>query len=78
MGTWFYSDNKTLSHTTDFIPNTGYIFKPGSMTWHSIPETTSKPISMRRTLMVNYVKIPNRLDMIKDPTLKIPDNTWKL
>lgn len=78
LGTWFYSNKETLSHYTDFIPNTGYIFKPSPNTWHSIPEIISIPDSVRRTLMVNYVKIPNRLDMIKDPSLKVPNNIWKL
>lgn len=76
-GTWIYADEGTLHTKLDHIPNTSLVFAPNAITWHSCPEIDvgSAP---RRSLMINYVDIPNRLQMIKDNTLTIPENVYKL
>ncbi len=76
-GTWIYADERTLHTKLDHIPNTSCIFAPNTNTWHSCPEIAAGS-TPRRSLMINYVDIPNRLQMIKDPTLMIPENVYRL
>ena len=76
-GTWIYSDMNTLHSKLDHKPNTGLVFAPNTNTWHSCPELDAND-PVRRSIMINYIDIPNRLQILRDPSLKIPQNVHKL
>ena len=76
-GTWLYETETKIYSKPDHTPNSSLTFAPTRTTWHSCPQMQRNDVT-RRSLMINYVDIPNKLQMLRDPNLTIPDNVYKL
>ncbi len=55
-GTDFYDNQKQWVKTIPFKHNTGYIFVPGTDTWHGFEK--KKIEGVRKALLINYVTFP--------------------
>lgn len=78
-GTWLYDINMSCVQKPDHIPNAGFIFKKqDNVTWHTIPEISKPEQLNRRTLVVNYIKQPNRLERIQNPDIYVDDYAYPI
>lgn len=78
-GTWIYNTQTQCVEKPDHIPNSGFIFKKEkNTTWHTIPEISKSIELNRRTLVVNYIKQPNRLQRIQNPNIYVDDLAYNI
>jgi hypothetical protein len=71
-GTWLYDKDKKIHTKLNAIPNTGLVFvRQKGVTFHQIPPFSGIPPGKykRRALLVNYLDIPTRLDVMRNPEL---------